>query len=82
MRILRIFAFYAQMLMKLRFTKLFDNINPFTEAIVGESGLPDEVHSLCIFRPCLFLPLCSRPFSRRTPRDHLSCLQIQQFCVA
>ena len=26
-----------------KFTKLFDNVNPFTEAVVGEWELPDEV---------------------------------------
>jgi len=32
------------MLTKLaKFTKLFDNVNPFTEAVVGEWELPDEV---------------------------------------
>lgn len=31
------------MLQKLVFQGLFDNVNPFTEAIVGEWNLPDEI---------------------------------------
>ena len=33
-----------QSLKLLRFTQLFDNVNPFTEAVVGDWDLPDEVH--------------------------------------
>lgn len=32
-----------QSLKLLRFTQLFDNVNPFTEAVVGDWDLPDEV---------------------------------------
>jgi len=27
----------------MRFTQLFDNVNPFTEAVVGDWDLPDEI---------------------------------------
>lgn len=35
-----------QSLKLMRFTQLFDNVNPFTEAVVGDWDLPDEVCSL------------------------------------
>ena len=35
----------AKLTQLLQLTKLFDNINPFTEAEVGDWELPDEVRS-------------------------------------